>query len=267
MPLSPVDVHDVVFSQPPVGERGYHEDEVDEFLDRVHAELTRLVEENNALRYQVEQLDQQLRAAPGDTGHPPGPRRSVGSVMTRIRSLIGHQSPQDVDDDLQASTVARAQDMADQMTTQAHAEADRTLDQAQAHCAHLISEAQHKAEDMVNKAGAWVETMLREARSTAETLHRQSREQVALLEQDAARTHAETLAVFNRDKTFLENTIDDLRGFEQHYRIQLTFYLQSLLYELDGSTLTAPADPIRPGRDLVGSGLGARGDIGQSSPG
>jgi DivIVA domain-containing protein len=268
MPVSPAEVREVVFSQPPVGKLGYHEDEVDEFLDLVHAELTRLVQENNALRDQVEQFDQQLRAAPGGAGRSFfGSRRSGGSVMTRIRSLIGHQSPRDVDDDLQASTVACAEDMADQVTTQAHAEADRTLSQAQAHCAYLISEAQHKAEDMVNKAGTWLETMLREARSTAETLHRQSREQAALLEQDAARTHAETLAVFNHDKTFLENTIDDLRGFEQEYRSHLTLYLQSLLDELDGPTLTAPADPIHPGRDLVSSGLGARGDIGQSSPG
>jgi hypothetical protein len=187
--------------------------------------------------------------------------------MTRIRSLIGHQSPRDVDDDLQASTVARAEDMANQMTTQAHAEADRALDQALAHCAHLISEAQYKAEDMVNEANTRVETMLQEARSTAETLHRQSREQAALLEQDAARTHAETLAVFNDDKTCLENTIDDLRGLEQEYRSHLTLYLQSLLNELDGPTLTPPADPIHPGRDLVSAGLGARGDISQSSPG
>jgi DivIVA domain-containing protein len=268
MPLSPAEVRDVAFSQPPVGELGYHEDEVDEFLDLVHAELTRLVEENNALRDRVEQLDQQLRAAPESTGHPPGSRRSVGSVMTRIRSLIGHQSPRDVDDDLQGSTVlARARDMADQVTTHAHTEADRTLDQAQAHCAHVISEAQHQAEDMVDKANTQVETMLREARSTAETLHRQSREQAALQEQDTVRTHAETLAVFDHDKTFLENTIDDLRSFEQHYRIQLTLYLQSLLDELDGPTPTTPADPIHLGQDLVSSGLGARGDIDQSSPG
>ena len=86
---------------------------------------------------------------------------------------------------------------------------------------------------MVNKASTRVETMLGEAGSTAETLHRLSWSRPALLEQDAARTHADTLAVFNRDKTFLENTIDDLRGFEQHYRIQLTLYLQSLLYELE----------------------------------
>ena len=267
MPLSPVDVHDVVFSQPPVGELGYHADEVDEFLDLVHAELTRLVTENNALRNQVKQLDQQLRVTPGDTGHSPGPRRSAGTVRTRIRSLIGNRGPRDIDDDLQASAVlVRAQDLADQMTTQAHAEADRTLDQAQSHCAHLVSEAQHRAEDMVNKARTEVETLLGEARSTAEAAHRQSREKTALLEQDAARAHAETLHAFNHATTVLESTIDDLRGFEQEYRIQLTAYLQSLLYELDGPTPTAPADPSHIGKELVSSGLGARGDTARLFP-
>lgn len=35
MPLSPAEVHDVVFS---LGELGYYTDEVNEFLDLVHAE-------------------------------------------------------------------------------------------------------------------------------------------------------------------------------------------------------------------------------------
>lgn len=268
MPLSPAEVHDVVFSQPPVGEPGYHADEVDEFLDLVHAELTRLVEENNALRGQVEQLDQQLRPAPGGSGRGPRTRWCVETVLPRIRSLIGHQSPRDVDDDVQASAVVvGAQGVTDQMTTQAHADADRTtLDQAQTHCAHLISEAQHRAEDMVNEARNRVEAMLQEARGTAEAAHRQSRENTASLA-DAARTHAETLAVLNHDRSLLESTIDDLRGFEQEYRIQLTLHFQSLLHELDGPPPTTPADPIHTGRDLVSSGLGARGDTGQSPPG
>ena len=84
MPLSPAEVHDVVFSQPPVGELGYYTDEVNEFLDLVHAELTWLIEENNALRGQVEQLDQQLCTAPGSSGRCPRPRRSGETVMTRI---------------------------------------------------------------------------------------------------------------------------------------------------------------------------------------
>ena len=35
MPLSPADVHNVAFSKPPIGKRGYNEDEVDQFLDLV----------------------------------------------------------------------------------------------------------------------------------------------------------------------------------------------------------------------------------------
>ena len=35
MPLTPADVHNVAFSKPPIGKRGYNEDEVDAFLDLV----------------------------------------------------------------------------------------------------------------------------------------------------------------------------------------------------------------------------------------
>src|SRR5215831_17181653 len=66
MPLTPADVHNVAFSKPPIGKRGYNEDEVDAFLDLIEAELARLLEENNELRQQVEQLDQQLDSARTD---------------------------------------------------------------------------------------------------------------------------------------------------------------------------------------------------------
>jgi DivIVA domain-containing protein len=66
MPLTLAKVRDVSFSKPPVGQPGYHPDEVDELLDRVHAELARLMADNHDLRSQVEQLDQQLRAVPVD---------------------------------------------------------------------------------------------------------------------------------------------------------------------------------------------------------
>ena len=65
MPLTPADVHNVAFSKPPIGKRGYNEDEVDAFLDLVEAELARLIEENDDLREQVSQLEQRLgRARP-----------------------------------------------------------------------------------------------------------------------------------------------------------------------------------------------------------
>src|ERR1700730_16007931 len=50
MPLTPADVHNVAFSKPPIGKRGYNADEVDAFLDLVAGALTRLIEENTHLR-------------------------------------------------------------------------------------------------------------------------------------------------------------------------------------------------------------------------
>src|SRR5215831_15652009 len=64
MPLTPADVHNVAFSKPPIGKRGYDEDEVDAFLDLVEAELARLIEENNDLKAQVDDLQR--------SGPPPG---------------------------------------------------------------------------------------------------------------------------------------------------------------------------------------------------
>jgi DivIVA domain-containing protein len=37
--LTPEDVHNVAFSKPPVGKRGYNEDEVDAFLDLIEERL------------------------------------------------------------------------------------------------------------------------------------------------------------------------------------------------------------------------------------
>ncbi|HEY2042466.1 MAG TPA: DivIVA domain-containing protein [Jatrophihabitans sp.] len=54
MPLTPAEVHNVVFKKPPIGKRGYDEEEVDAFLDIIEVELARLIEENKDLRDHVE---------------------------------------------------------------------------------------------------------------------------------------------------------------------------------------------------------------------
>jgi len=80
MPVTAADVRNVAFSKPPIGKRGYHEVEVDAFLDVVGAELARLTAENNDLRKQVAQLERQQRATLVDTGanlRPPQPARPV----------------------------------------------------------------------------------------------------------------------------------------------------------------------------------------------
>jgi DivIVA domain-containing protein len=53
MPLTPAEVHNVAFKKPPIGKRGYDEEEVDAFLDIVEVELARLMEENTDLRARI----------------------------------------------------------------------------------------------------------------------------------------------------------------------------------------------------------------------
>ncbi|GKU68012.1 DivIVA domain-containing protein, partial [Mycobacterium montefiorense] len=71
MPLTPADVHNVAFSKPPIGKRGYNEDEVDAFLDLVENELTRLIEENSDLRQRIEELDRELAIGGGAAAAAP----------------------------------------------------------------------------------------------------------------------------------------------------------------------------------------------------
>src|SRR5690606_13287743 len=68
MRLTPADVHNVAFSKPPIGKRGYNEDEVDQFLDFVEAELARLLDENADLRQRVNELEGELAEARSNGG-------------------------------------------------------------------------------------------------------------------------------------------------------------------------------------------------------
>ncbi|MBA2472073.1 MAG: DivIVA domain-containing protein, partial [Pseudonocardiales bacterium] len=171
MPLTPADVHNVAFSKPPIGKRGYHEDEVDAFLDLVQAELTRLIQDNQDLRNQVAQLDQQQRAAAVDTGPARRPLESPRPVMAPVAPPMAREqtSPGGQPHVHAPKVLGLAQEMADRMTSEAKTEADAMLSQARATSEQLLSEAKAKAENMVTEARTRAETLLNDARSRAET--------------------------------------------------------------------------------------------------
>jgi DivIVA domain-containing protein len=259
MPVTAADVRNVVFSKPPLGKRGYHEDEVDAFLDLVGAELARLITENNNLRNRVDQLEQRQRAAPVDTGANLRPLQPPGLVITPIPSPRREQTSPGCDHHGQAAKVlGLAQEIADRLTREAKAEADATLSKARATSEQLLAEARAKAEGMVTEARTRAETLLTDARTRAETLDRQSREKAASLERDAARQHTEIIGSISQEKSILEKKIDDLRTFEHEYRTRLATYLDSQLRELDGRGSTALTDPMRNQQSMVASVFGAR---------
>ena len=244
MPLTPADVHNVAFSKPPIGKRGYNEDEVDAFLDLIETELSRLIEENADLRQRVGELDTELIAA-----------RS-GVVQTQVIPLyqpeptpVAVQAVAVVEDGLsddQALKAARvlglAQDTADRLTGNARSEADKIVGDAQAAADQMVSEARYIAETTVNEARQRAEAMLNDAATRSEAQLRQAQEKADILQSDAERKHTEVMGTINQQRNFLEGRLEQLRTFEREYRTRLKTYLESQLEELGQRGSAAPAD-------------------------
>jgi len=289
MPLTPADVHNVAFSKPPIGKRGYNEDEVDAFLDLVETELAKLIEENTELRDQVNALDQQLGNAQSDlsdaraqASRPPQQRQHPADEPRQTVTMAAVQQPpvqappqvptaamldpngMGGDHHVQAAKVlGLAQEMADRLTAEAKTEADGMLGDARTRSEQLLSEARTKADGLVNEARVRAETMLNDARTRAETMERQSREKAAALVGEAERKHSEIMGSIQREKSVLDKKIDELRTFEREYRTRLKTYLESQLRDLAGRGSAAPSDGrSSSNQGYAASGYGSRADAG-----
>lgn len=243
MPLTPADVHNVAFKKPPIGKRGYDEDEVDAFLDLIEAELARLIEENNDLKAQVDDMvrsgppappqPQQLRQPP-----PPEPMAPAPQPMVAPR----------IDENSQVVKVlAMAQETAEKYVSDAKTEADRMIGDARSTADRMVGDARSKADSMVN-----------EARTQAAQVEREARGKATSLVQDAERKHNEIIGGLEQRKSTLDKQIETLRTFEREYRTRLKSYLESQLRDLGDRGSAEPATAAA-GAGYGGDGYG-RGD-------
>jgi DivIVA domain-containing protein len=228
MPLTPADVHNVVFKKPPIGKRGYDEDEVDAFLDVVEAELARLIEENN-----------DLRASGGGSGSRDD--RPESAPMT-VAAPAPQTSPQIREDEaIRASRMlALATETAERHVNEAKAQADQMVASAKSTSDRMVTEARAKSEQMVTEAKQRADAMLGDARTRADTMEREARAKAAALQQDAERKHVEALATLEEKRASLERKVDELRTFEREYRTRLRSYLESHLRDLDSRGSAEP---------------------------
>jgi DivIVA domain-containing protein len=234
MPLTPADVHNVAFSKPPIGKRGYNEDEVDAFLDLVETELIQLVEENSDLRQRVNELDSELAAA-----------RAGGEAPTSAAVPLYEPEPEPVQpvtpppagelsqqQQLKAARVlALAQDTADRLNATARSESAKLLADARANADQIVGEARQRAD-----------AMLADAQTRSETQLRQAQEKADALQSDAERKHSEIMGTINQQRTVREGRLEQLRTFEREYRARLKTYLESQLEELGQRGSAAPVD-------------------------
>jgi len=251
MPLTPADVHNVAFKKPPIGKRGYDEEEVDAFLDEVERELARLIEENNELRAQSER---------GRVGGPPvgGDMRHTGEIADLKTQLDRMQREK-----------AAAEQAARQM--QVELEQNRSAGPVSAgdgeqQALRVLMMAQRTADEHVSDARREADKLLTDARSKADELTGSARAKADALERDARQKHQEVMGSLDSKRTALQKHIEELKQFEREYRTRLKAYLESQLRDLDhrGQGIEAEITPPAPGANGDSKGFVAasagRGD-------
>ncbi|EUA24019.1 divIVA domain protein [Mycobacterium xenopi 4042] len=233
----------MAFSKPPIGKRGYNEDEVDAFLDLVEAELTRLIEENSDLRQRVSELEQELATARAGGGAQP--TEAMPLYRPEPEPEPAPAAPVDIGED-QAIKAARvlslAQDTADRLTRTAKVEAEKLLADARANADQIVAEARREADATIAEARQRADAMLADAQTRSEAQLRQAQEKADALQADAERKHSEIMGTINQQRSVLEGRLEQLRTFEREYRTRLKTYLESQLEELGQRGSAAPVD-------------------------
>lgn len=257
MPLTPADVHNVAFKKPPIGKRGYDEEEVDAFLDEVERELARLIEENNELRAQVER---------GGGGRPPAGPGADPRLAAELNEIK-----------MQLDRVQREKAEADRAARSMQAELEQVRGAAgvgagvgpvgpdgEQQALRVLMMAQRTADDHVSDARREADKVLSEARAKAEEVTRDARAKADALERDARQRHQEAMGGLDAKRTALSKHIEELKQFEREYRTRLKAYLESQLRDLEGrgQGLEAEISRTENGRAVTagvtsGAGFGA----------
>ena len=219
MPLTPADVHNVAFKKPPIGKRGYDEEEVDAFLDEVERELARLIEENNELRAQAARGGGPVMPSAAGMGHT----GEIADLKTQLDRLQREK--------------AAAEQAARQMQVeleQARSAAPVSAGDGEQQALRVLMMAQRTADEHVSDARREAEKMLTDARTKADELTLDARTKAEALERDARQRHQEVMGSLDTKRTALQKHIEELKQFEREYRTRLKAYLESQLRDLDG---------------------------------
>jgi DivIVA domain-containing protein len=264
MPLTPADVHNVAFKKPPIGKRGYDEEEVDAFLDEVERELARLIEENNELRSQVERARSGQPAAAPAAGTDAETRRlaqenaDLKSQMERLRQekTAAQQAAQQA----QQAAAQAAQQAAQQPRNLPATVAPAAEAGGEQQALRVLMLAQRTADEHVEEARREADKLLTDARTKADELTRDARSKAEALEREARQRHQEAMGGLDSKRAALQKHIEELKAFEREYRTRLKAYLESQLRDLDTRGQAMENEVARG--DAQPAGLGGAGAFG-----
>lgn len=202
---------------------GYDQDEVDEFLDEVVSELTRLTNENDELRKKLSACE-----------------RRVGE-LTRSTATGAQPVVQSLEQERPAAAATVASDAVDSPAT-----VGATASNALAGVAALSGRNGPNSEaatGMLALAQKLHDEHVRSGEQKRDRLVAEAEQKATRLINEAQTKHRETLGSLERERSLLERKIEELRSFERDYRSRLKSYLETQLRDLESKGSIVPNRP------------------------
>jgi DivIVA domain-containing protein len=230
MPLTPEAVDNKEFTTVRLRE-GYDMQEVDEFLDEVAAELSRMYRENEELREKLGAVTQGggIASSVETLGGPQRP--AEGPKPPPSGGAPGAPAATGAPTEAAAKVLALAQKTADELVADAKLEADR-----------LLADARQRADKIDSESSAKVSKIENDARSRADALER-----------EAQQRHQQVVGKLESEREHLDSQVQNLKAFEREYRSRLKAYLESELRKLETSGVSDGAVAAAPNENAAGS--------------
>ena len=232
MPLTPEDVSNKRFTPVRLRE-GYDMGEVDQFLDEVEAELTRLLRENDELRKGI------APSGGADGVSASGPDGAAASASAPATAPATDRTPPT--EEPAAAPVAEpaqaepAETLKVTTAAEASSAAVRLLEIATRNADELVGEARTEAERILDEARTTSERREAESKAAADRLEAEARTRSQALEAETQERRRQLFGDLESEKQRLSGEVESLRSFEREYRSRLRTYFEQQLAALDGA--------------------------------
>src|SRR3954451_18019428 len=234
MPLTPEDVSNKRFTPVRLRE-GYDMGEVDQFLDEVESELSRLTRENDELRSRLSAARQ---------GEPSG-----DTAFTRVTEPTAEAEPEPeptpeptaepTPAPVEATVATPVETLKVTTAAEASTAATRLLELGTRSADELVAEARAEAGQIVGEARTEAERLAAESKERAEQVESEARNRSQRLDGETEERRRQLLGDLERDRDKLNGDVENLRSFEREYRSRLKGYFEQQLAALDGSVDSA----------------------------
>ena len=132
-----------------------------------------------------------------------------------------------------AGLLALAQKLHDEYISDGQDTRERLISEGQLSHDKVVDEATVRQEELLSTGQAKYDALIAEATAEHEQMITEARERSTAMVADAQQKRAQVLEAFGRERSSLQEKIEELQAFEHGHRARLKSYLEGQLIELE----------------------------------